>query len=200
MALVIKTLETALKTMFNAMNTISSGGNAYCAAQMASAIKAYILTGQVTTTDTGVAPAGAYAGAGVGIMTINSDSLKSALQSTFEAAYPNDDLSAHMATDIDNACKADNAISTTSTGTVTTPTGATSPFSGPGQGTFTGTKETLETMLKACFTAMNTMASGGNDYFAEQLATAVDTYLKTGSMRITLKSPFASGSGMGKIA
>jgi hypothetical protein len=200
MALIVTTLEMAFKTIFNAMNSMSSGGDAYCAAQIASTIKTYILAGQVATVDTGAVPGGVYAGAGVGTMTINSENLKNALQTTFEGQYNNDDLAAHIATDIDNACKADNTISIISTGTVTTPAGITSPFSGPGQGKFTGIKVTIETILKICFAAMNAMASGGNAYFASQFATAVDTYLKAGSVSVTLTvPPFASGSGTGAI-
>jgi hypothetical protein len=200
MALVTTTLETALLAAFLAMNSMSEGGDAYCADKMSSAIKTFILTGQVTTTDTGAAPAGSYAGSGVGTMTIDADSLKSDLQSTFQAKYSNNDLATHMATDIDNACKADNTVNTTSTGTVTIPAGGTIPFSGPGVGKFTGTKSSIEMTLKACFSAMNNMATGGNQYYAAQLAAAVNSYLKAGSINVTLKPPFLSGSGSGKIA
>jgi hypothetical protein len=201
MALISTTLETVLKIIFNTMNNMSSGGNAYCAEKTALAIKDYILTGQVSTTDTGVAPAGYYKGAGTGIMTINTDTLKSDLQTTFEAACNNDDLAARMAADIDNACKADNTVLTTSIGTVTTPSGATSPFSGPAQGKFTGLKSTIESKLKTCFSTMNGMSSGGNDYYAVQFASAIDAYLKAGAISVTLKvPPFASGTGNGKIA
>jgi hypothetical protein len=179
---------------------MSEGGDAYCADKMSAAIKAFILTGQVATADTGAAPAGSYAGAGVGTMTINADGLKSDLQSTFQAKYSNNDLAAHMATDIDNACKADKTVKTTSTGTVTIPAGGTISFSGPGEGKFTGTKTSIETTLKACFSAMDNMATGGNQYYAAQLAAAVNSYLKAGAISVTLKSPFISGSGSGKIA
>ncbi|GHV79117.1 hypothetical protein AGMMS49944_09080 [Spirochaetia bacterium] len=200
MALVTTTLETALLAAFLAMNSMSDGGDAYCADKMSAAIKAFILTGQVTTTDTGAAPAGSYSGAGVGTMTIDADSLKSDLQSTFQAKYSNNDLAAHMATDIDSACKADKTVKTTSTGTVTIPAGGTIPFSGPGEGKFTGTKSSIETTLKACFSAMDNMATGGNQYYAAQLASAVNSYLKAGAISVTLKSPFISGSGSGVIA
>jgi hypothetical protein len=199
MALVKTTLETRLKQIFASMQD-GSKDDAWMAAQVSDAIKTYILTGQAVTADTGVAPAGSYAGAGVGTMTINKDNLKSDLQSTFEAAYENDALAAHMADDSDNACKADNTVSTTSTGVVTTPAGVSSPFSGPGQGKFAGTKATIENILKACFSAMNNMSSGGDDYLAAQIASAMDSYLKAGSVSVTLKSPFASGFGKGTIA
>ena len=200
MALNPATLQTALMAIFNAMNSMTENGDAYCVAEMEKAIKTFTLTGQVAAIDTGAAPAGSYAGAGVGVMTIDADSLEAALLATFQACYNNDGLADHMAADIDNACKAGNTVATTSTGTVTTPLGATFPFSGPGQGKFTGNKATIAAALKACFSAMNGMAAGGNEYYAAQLAAAYYAYLTAGAINVTLKPPFVSGSGTGRIA
>jgi hypothetical protein len=164
---------------------------------MAKALKTFTLTGQVSTNDTGAAPAGSYAGAGTGTMTINADSLMDDLLTTFTAGYTNDGLADHMATDIDNACKAENTVAVTSAGTVTTPSGATSAFSGPGQGQFTGNKSTVSAALKACFSAMNGMTSGGNEYYAAQLAAAYHAYLKAGSVSVALKPPSPPVRGQG---
>lgn len=193
------TLQVALLKIFNDMNSISKDGDVYCATEMAKAIKTFIFTGQVATTDTGAAPAGTYAGAGIGAMNINDGTLSDNLLKTFQAEYNNDNLADNIASDTDNACKEDSIIKTTSTGIVTTPSGATSPFSGPGEGEFTGVKNTIASTLKVCFSAMNNMTSGGNEYYAAQLALAVHSYLIAGAINITLKAPFTSGSGMGKI-
>jgi hypothetical protein len=200
MALVSTTLQTALMAIFNAMNNMSEDGDAYCAKQMAAALKTFALTGQAATVDSGAAPAGSYTGAGVGTMAIDADSLADDLENTFNAKYNNDDLADHLAADIDAACKADNAVKTASTGTVAIPSGGASPFSGPGEGKFTGTKATIASALKTCFAAMNTMAGGGNELYAAQLAIAADAYLKAGAITVQLKPPFVSGSGSGKIA
>jgi hypothetical protein len=40
-------------------------------------------------------------------------------------------------------------------------------------------KDNLETSLKNIFKAMKDMDSGGDDYFAEQAASAIDTYVKS---------------------
>jgi hypothetical protein len=197
MALVKSALETKLKSVFASMPD-GSKTNAWMASQIAAKIKTYILAGQVSTTDAGTAPAGAYAGAGSGTMTVNDGNLGSALKTTFEAAYGNDDLAAHIATDINAACTAGDTVSTSTKGTVTTPAGASSPLAGTGKGKFTGAKAVIETTLKACFAVMNTMAQGGDDYFAAQLAVAVDTYLKAGSVSVTLQPPLA-GTGSGAI-
>jgi hypothetical protein len=198
MALPKSALETKLKSVFASMRD-GSKTNAWMASQIAAEIKTYILAGQVSTTDTGAAPAGAYAGAGSGTMTVNDSNLGSALKTAFEAAYGNDDLAAHIATDIHAACTAGDTVSTSTTGTATTPAGVSSPFAGIGKGKFTGAKTTIETTLKSCFAAMNTMTQGGDDYFAAQLAAAVDAYLKAGSVSVTLQPPLA-GTGSGAIA
>lgn len=202
MAMVVSTLQADLLAAFLAMNNIMDGtGDAYQAEKMAAAIKKYILTGKTATADTGAAPAGTYTGNGTGTMTIDNGKLKSDLQATFEAKYNDDDLASHMATDIDTACKAADTVKETSSGTVVTPSGSSSSFSGPAIGKFSGTKSSIETKLKACFTTMRGMMSGGgNEYYAAELAAAVDAYLKAGTISVELKSPFTSGSGSGKIA
>jgi hypothetical protein len=193
------TLQTALTKIFLDMNSITEDGDGYKASEMAKALKDFTLTGQVSTTDTGAAPAGAYTGAGVGTMTIDADVLTEDLLTTFTAGYTNDGLADHIATDIDNACSEDGIVKTTSTGTVVIPAGGTSPFSGPGEGKFKGDKSTIASLLKACFSTMNGMAAGGNEYYAAQLALAYHAYLAAGQISVTLKPLFVSGSGSGGI-
>jgi hypothetical protein len=134
-------------------------------------------------------------------MTIDADSLESALAVTFRMASDNPTLAVNIATDIDNVCKADNMVSETSSGTVTTGSGATVSFSGPAVGKFSGDKSKISGPLASCFEAMNgMMQGGGNDYYAARFASAMNTYLTSGAISVTLKPPFASGSGSGAIA
>jgi hypothetical protein len=200
MAMVPLTLQTALTTIFLAMNDITEDGDGYKAAEMAKAIKTFILTGRVSTTDAGAAPAGSYTGAGVGTMTIDADVLSDDLLTTFTAGYTNDGLADHIATDIDNACSEDGIVKIISTGTVVIPAGGTSPFSGPGEGKFSGIKASIATSLKAYFSAMNEMAAGGNEYYASMFAQALHAYLSAGVINVILKSLFESGAGAGAIA
>jgi hypothetical protein len=200
MALVVGTLQADLLSIFLSMNDKKEGGDEYQAEKMSEAIKKFILAGQTSTSDSGVAPAGNYKGAGVGVMTIDDSQLKDDLLATFEAKYGDDDLADHMAADIDTACAADDTVEETSTGTVTTGSGATSPFFGPAVGKFAGTKTLISLPLKACFKSMTGMMEGGNQYYAARLATAIDAYMKAGTISVELKPPFISGSGSGKIA
>jgi hypothetical protein len=202
MALVPAAFEKDLKAIYAAMDSIMDGsGNDYQAKEAAKAIEKYILTGQTSTTDSGAAPAGSYSGKGTGTMTIDAGALESALKITFNAGSDNPTIAANMATDIDNACKADNTVSETSSGTVTTSSGATIGFSGPAIGKFSGTKTKISAPLAACFEAMNgMMTGGGNDYYAAQFAAALTDYLTEGTITVQLNTPFSSGSGNGKIA
>jgi len=200
MALVALTLQANLLKTYLAMNDIVEGGDEYQAKNVAKNIKDYILAGKTVTTDSGTASAGAYAGASEGTMTIDASQLEKDLLKTFNAKYGDDDLADHIATDIDNACKANDTVQATSKGIVTTPSGATSNFSGSAVGKFTGTKTLISTPLKTCFSSMTSMLTGGNELYAQVLATAIDAYMKAGTISVQLKSPFLSGSGSGKIA
>lgn len=191
-------LQSDLLSVFLAMNNITENGDRYMADNVAAKIKAYILTLSTSTTDSGTAPAGAYTGKGSGKMTIDDSSLADVLYSTFVNCNDNNDLAKRMAADIDKACSANNTVTETTTGTVTTSSGSI-PFSGTAQGKFSGSKATIENKLKSCFSAMDSMSSGGNEYFAKEMAEAIDTYLKAGSISVTLKPPFVSGSGAGKL-
>jgi hypothetical protein len=202
MAFVPKTLETKLKAIYAAMdNIMDRTGNDYQAKEVAKAIKEYILTGKTSTTDSGTASGGSYSGKGTGTMTIDADILEKYLKITFAAGSDNPTLATNMATDIDNVCKIDNTVSETSSGTVTTSSGATSSFSGPAIGKFTGDKTKISVPLASCFEAMNSMMSGGgNDYYAAQFSTALTDYLNAATIAVQLEKPFISGSGSGKIA
>jgi hypothetical protein len=200
MALVALNLQTDLITTYLAMDDIFEGGDEYQAEKVSQAIKKYILAGKTTTTDNGAAPAGSYSGASEGVMTIDADQLEEDLLNTFKARYDDDDLADHMASDIDNACSAEDTVQATSSGTVTTSSGS-SPFSGPAIGKFTGTKSLISTPLKTCFKTMQGMFTGGNQLYAQVLSAAIEAYLKAGVITIDLSvPPFASGTGTGGIA
>lgn len=197
MALVSATLQADILATFLAMNDIVEGGDEYQAEKVSKAIKNYILAGKTTTSDSGATPAGSYSGASEGVMTIDASQLEEDLLNTFNAKYGNDDLADHIATDIDNACSEADTVKATSKGTVSS-TG--SSFSGPAIGKFTGDKTLISTPLKTCFSSMTGMLTGGNDLYAQVLATAVDAYMRAGTISVQLKSPFVSGSGSGTIA
>ena len=209
MALVDSTLETALISIFASMGSMTSGGDAYLAKNMALAIKSYILTATVSTTDAGtVGGTSVYAGSGTGLpgcFVIDNTALETNLLNCFTAENVTDaDIGNGIADSIDSACSQQNIISTSTNGTLTPPSGTPGPYSGTGKGTFTGLKTTISQKLlglgaiKGTFEKMNEMTSGGDALFAKDLAGAIGDYLRNGSVTVVLDSPI-TGGGTGGV-
>jgi len=188
MALILDTFVNDLIDIFSAMDNIMDGtGDEYQAVEMAAAIRRYILTGKVTTSDAGIIGESSYSGTGTGSMTINRDSLGRDLHATFIAQNSNNQLAARMAADIDRACSAADTVTTENS-------------SGSGIGSFARDKTQIENVLRSCFSAMNgMMTGGGNEFYARQLGAAITDYLKAGAITVRLLPPFSSGSGRGGI-
>lgn len=199
--MVVATLQTAILDIFSAMNSMTSGGDKYCADELASAISDFISTGVVTSLDdTGVIGSNTYKGAGSGSMAIDESTLAEKLLATFTKDNTTDtEIAENIASNINDVCSAANTVSTTTIGTQTTPSGTTTPYSGSGKGTFSGTDTIISEALKTAFATMSTLTSGGNEVFATALATSINSYLIGGSISITLQSPIV-GTATGKIA
>ena len=189
MALVPITLEEDLMAIFDEMDGILDGtGDKYQAVEMARALKEYTLTGVVTTTDAGIVGESSFTGQGTGSMTLNIDNLAKDLHVTFIESRTNDELAARMAIDINKACTETDIVSSENE-------------VGPGIGSFSGVKSLIENPLRACFSAMNgMMTGGGNEFYARQLGEAITDYLRAGTITVRLLPPFSSGSGSGGIA
>jgi len=189
MALILDTFVNDLINIFSAMDNIMDGtGDEYQAIEMAAAIRRYILTGKVTTSDAGIIGESSYSGTGTGSMTINRDSLGRDLHATFIAQNSNNQLATQMSMDIDNACSAADTVTTSNS-------------IGPGIGSFTGERARIESVLRSCFITMDgMMTGGGNEFYARQLGEAITDYLRAGTITVRLLPPFSSGSGSGGIA
>lgn len=212
MALVDTTLQTAIMSIFTSMGSMTSGGDRYLAKNLALAIKNFVLTASVATTDTGtVTTTSAYAGSGTGLpgcFVIDNSSLETSLYNTFtKENVTNEDIANGIANAINSACSKSNIISTTTLGVLTPPPPATpiSPYSGTGQGTFTGNKSIISQKflgqpgVKGTFEKMQNMTSGGDTLFAADFASAVGSYLRGGVVNVTLNAPI-TGSGAGSVS
>lgn len=197
-------LKTAILNIFSTMQNMTEGGDAYFAKQLALAIKSYLLTATVSTTDSGtVSGSGSYVGKGTGAAgcyVIDNSTLESNLYTVFIKKETTDnEIADGIANAVNTACTASNSISTTTTGTYTPPSGSTVPgYTGTGKGTFTGVKKNIADSLKDVFDDMRDMTEGGDDYFAEELSQSIGDYLRAGTVNVNLDSPL-SGSGSGKI-
>lgn len=198
--LVPLTFYASVYSIFQTMLSMTEDGDDYFAMQFAAALGTYIASGVVSTTDTGVAAGGSYTGAGTGSMAVNVPSLESALKTTFNTMYDDDNLLAdNMAADIHSACSASNTVSTTSTGIAISGNTST-PTSGTVHGYFTGSKDIVASALKTVFHSMTDMTTGGDALLASKLTECITAYLTAGTITTGLTStPFISGSGGGKL-
>jgi hypothetical protein len=201
MALVPSDLEDGLLSAFQSM---TDGDNSVFADNVASLIKDYAESGSISTTDAGTVSAGTFTGVGSGGLTCDDEPCAEAILAACVAmnsmasggdAY----LAEHLAAAID-AMIASGTVETSVTGTVTTPSGATSPLSGEAEGSMSGTPATIQTALSSAFTTMRNMTSGGDAYLAEQLANAVDTYLKAATVTTNGKEALSGSTGNGKMS
>lgn len=212
MALVDKTLETAILSVFNSMSSMTSGGDAYCAKNMANAIKTYILTATASSIDSGtVSSTSSYVGEGTGqpgCFVIDNSSLESDLKEVFENQETTDnEIADGIANAVHSACTKSRIISLNTVGVLTPPSPATpiDPYYGTGKGTFSGSKTVISNKLKGIsgtkgtFEKMREMTSGGDALFAKDLASAIGDYLRGGRISVVLDLPI-TGSGLGSVS
>lgn len=195
-------LQNDLFNVFDTMNSIYRNGDEYMATECSRVIHEYILGGSVSTIDagTGTPTSSVYSGKGDGTMNINSVNLKNLLYNTFIAQYDMTALAKGIADDINSVCSESNIIQTTTKGTSTF---SYPPYSsvdgGVGKGTFTSQSSIIQLRLQSCFATMNHMNNNGNIYFAQELASAIDDYLKSGTINVILQMPL-TGTGNGTIS
>lgn len=195
-------LQNDLFNVFDTMNSIYRNGDEYMATECSRVIHEYILGGDVSTIDagTGTPTSSVYSGKGDGTMNINSANLKNLLYNTFIAQYDITALAKGIADDINSVCSESNIIQTTTKGTSTF---SYPPYSsvdgGVGKGSFTSQKSIIQLKLQSCFATMNHMTKNGNMYLAQEIASAIDNYLKSGRVSVTLQTPL-NGKGEGTIS
>lgn len=200
MALNKTKLQNDFYDIFDTMNHIYKNGEEYMATRCADVIDEYISNGLASTVDSGTGSvSGAYVGNGTGTMKINASNLRNLLLNTILNTKNNDELAQKLASNIHIVCTSANTISTTTKGTTTPPTGTTQPDAGVGRGSFTSTSSIISSKLRTCFLTMDKLSKGGNMYFAQEWANAIDNYMKSGMVNVILQPPM-SGVGSGTIS
>lgn len=195
-------LQNDLFTIFDTMNQIQKNGDEYMATECSRAISEFVSSGIVSTTDIGIGTpiSSVYNGNGSGTMSINSINLRNLLYNTYIAKYDMNTLAKSIADNISSVCSELSTVRTTTTGISTySYEPYSSPDGGSGVGSFSGQKAIIQLKLQTCFATMNHMNKNGNVYLAQEFASAVDTYLRSGSISVTLQAPL-TGSGSGTIS
>lgn len=206
MAFVVSTLQNNIKAVFDSMKENATSKD--FADGISNAIVTFVSTGSVATTDTGAVTGGTFAGSGTGSLTVTATNcskiIEDACNSMKSMTNGGDD---YLATEIGKGIKkmADDGVVVTSIiGTLTTPTGATTPMAGAGRGTISCDSTALVTALKNVFKEMwNNKATEGYDgnlELAKKLASEIDSFWKRGSISTSGQANLSGSSGSGSIS
>ncbi len=193
-------LKSDFYSIFDTMNSIYKNGEEYMATQCAKAIYDFIYSGNVTTVDAGTGSrGGVYSGSGSGKMKINRSMLSSLLLNTFLSTNNNSDLAILISSNINTVCSMINTVETSTSGTSVLSPQSQYYDTGKGKGVFIGSQLIIQTKLQSCFDVMNNMYTNGNLYFANEWANALNNYMSSGAITVTLQSPMIGG-GTGRIS
>ena len=206
MALVKSTLKTSLINVFNTMEDDSD----FCEG-IANAIKSYAEAGSVVTVDSGTVSGGAFVGSGNGHISLNASDMYTPMKSKCaqmkenyaQSGYNGDnELADAFGSSLDTMTGKSNIVSTNVSGTVTTPSGASSALSGTAKGTISCNSTSLVSGLKQVFYDMKTNHSSSYDdtYLAGKIADFVDAYFKAGSISTNGQGALSGSAGTGTIS
>lgn len=201
-------LQNEFFRIFDSMNRIYKNGDEYMAINCARAISDYIKSGVVYDSSVIGIPSGTYhtsyytyKGSATGTLQINEGNLKNLLYNTF-LTYKNDyDIAMNVSHNI-HVCCIQAYCDLSTSGFVFEGGTSIQPESGNGSGGFISFENVLYTKLIACYNTMRSMTSNGNVYHAQELSSAIDTYLKSGSISTSYTltqwgTPFGSANGQG---
>jgi hypothetical protein len=202
MALVVNGLKNDL---FSAFQSMTDGNDTVFADKVSAAADKYAESGTITTADAGTIPAGVLTGAGTGKITCDAAICKNIVLAACTAMRSmtsggNEYLAARLAAGIHSMVSA-GQVKTTVTGTVVPPgSSPTIPMAGTAAGSMTGIPAPMQAAFSAAFTAMDSMREGGDQYMAQQMAAAVDAYLKAAAVNTRGSAALAGSAGTGKMA
>lgn len=190
--------------LLSVFRNMTDGDDSYFAREVSAKVADYAESGAVSTVDAGGVPAGTFTGSGNGAISVDSEICEKIIYAACKAmlamtsggdAY----LAAQMALGIDTMMSA-GTVNTTVTGTVITPSGASSALAGTAKGTFKGVSATLQGGFLAAFNAMVSMTEGGDEYMAEQMAATVTSYLTAGVVSTQGQAALSGSVGSGAMA
>ena len=198
MPLVIATVKNDILKAFKTMTD-----DAVFADEVSSSIKKYVESGSITTIDVGTISAGAFTGAGTGNVTCEAEICKESIEAACEAMKNmneggNEYLAEQFAKAI-HAMISMGQVKTDISGMVIPPGSSQVPITGKGTGKMTGLFASMQSQFLATFRAMEGMTSGGDEYMAEQIATAVDSYLKAAVVNTQGSAALSGSMGTGNM-
>ena len=208
MAFSKSTLQTDILTVFNNMG--SNATNDDFANGLANAVVAFVGTGQVSTTDGGTVPGGAFSGGGTGTLSVTATNCAKIIKDACEEM--NNMTSGgnnYLAEELGKAFKKmadEGTVTTTVTGTLTPPSPSPpiTPYGGSAIGSISCNSTAMVQALKILFSNMYTHAGeddyNGNLEFAKELATQLNNFWTSGRISTSGEGNIEGSSGSGSIS
>lgn len=206
MALIKATLENDLKQVFSDMK--SAGENASdddFASGIAKACADFVKSGTVITIDAGTVSSGVFAGSGNGSVSVEASLMENSLKSACSAMKNMTEggdavLASAIATGFVTMTTA-GQVETDIVGATTSPAGfPVPPTNGKGKGTIICQPASILGSLTSAFNNMKNMTDGGDDVFASELASAIDTCVKAGVIVVNGQGALSGTIGSGTIS
>ncbi len=196
---------TALKNdLISAFRSMTDGDDTVFAKGVATSADDYTESGSIVTADAGAVSGGAFAGAGKGDNTTDDQICRGIILAACNAMRSmtkggNAYLAEQLAAGIHSMIMA-GEVNTDVTGVVTPPSSPPFPQNGSAKGKQAGVSAPMQAAFLAAFTVMDGMKEGGDEYLAEQIATAVDAYLKAAVVNTSGEGSLAGSAGIGAMA
>ena len=171
---------------------------------------AFVGTGQVTTTDVGTVPGGAFSGGGTGTLSVTATNCAKIIKDACEEM--NNMTSGgnnYLAEELGKAFKKmadEGTVTTVVTGTLTPPSPSPSitPYGGSATGNISCDSTAMVQALKILFSNMYIHAGeddyNGNLEFAKELATQLNNFWTSGSISTSGEGNIEGSSGSGSIS
>lgn len=205
MALNKQKLQSDLEDTFSSMLSEDVTDDVF-ADGIASAFKDFCEGAEVITEDTGTvaSPAGTFTGKGTGMLTADTSSCSSkilkACQEASEDEEGGDSTIAQGITDGLQAMLDGIKVETDLTGAITTSSAVITGVTGKAEGSITVDVSSLTSYLEDIFSSMKKMSSGGDSYFASQMATKVYTLVSDSVVATEAKEDLTGVTGSGTIS
>lgn len=208
MAFSKSTLQADILAVFNNMG--SNATNDDFANGLANAVVAFVRTGQVTTTDGGTVPGGAFSGGGTGTLSVTATNCAKIIKDACEEM--NNMTSGgnnYLAEELGKAFKKmadEGTVTTTVTGTLTPPSPSPpiTPYGGSATGSISCNSTAMVQALKILFSNMYAHAGeddyNGNLEFAKELATQLNNFWTSGRISTSGEGNIEGSSGSGSIS
>jgi hypothetical protein len=183
---------------------MTDGDNKIFSERLSKAADDYTETGTINTTDAGAVSSGTFAGKGSGDNTTDDSICEKIVYAACNnmntmTAGGNAYLADQLAMGI-HSMVIQGEVKTNVTGTVVPPGSSPVPMSGTAKGTQMGTAmAAMQASFFTTFTAMDAMTKDADEYMAQQIATAVDVYLKSAIVNTQGQGPLDGSVGVGAM-